>query len=776
MTNNIFKNEAPKYWDTNLTVTPIPKGTKRGINKWQHFIDQVPSEANQKAWLENYAQDGIGLLAGKKVRDNKKLIAIDCDDDRYIDFIVRLFGPVVSGKKGKKGITLFVLAELNVEHTIINAGKNRIFDILVRKCCVLPPSLHPDTGKPYQWKGKPLYECDLEDLRTVSKEEIELLKAIISNPEHEALLLGAATHDPALSLTASLASKFDGDLIVRFLDALLPANYKGNLRKELLEMVCSAKDKGLGEKPIVDFSKYDPSDAGPIPLGFTDNGSYVFLHQDKNILSVLSPNQLMTIAGLCDLAPMPFWVASYPKYGANGHILGMDEKGIGNMLMEKCRKAGPFISSRVRGAGIWREGTRVIKNLRGPLPQSESLTYIRFESLPEFSAEREIDPVKLLKWMDHFNWSQDGLSMLLLGWTALAPICGVFEWRPHIFINGPKNTGKSTLIETLADLLHPMAIVLDGTSSEAGIRQSIGADSRPVVLDEFESDRNLGRMRNILKLARSASSAKGPIARGTPEGKAIQFQIFSTFCFGAIIPIPGSNADASRIVEIELKPHDNDRNVKAQIDEGRRYFQERKSSWPHQMIELIEPMLSSMQIFDKAMPSGDIRHHLNMATLLGAAFTVLNKRAATQEEAAAMVMKYEELIVDLSQVHETDEGKDCLNHLLCSKVGKHTVGDLITGRAFTPTPEGGIDIGSGDSSKNLLAGMGILMEGEGFLVANRHPELNQIYKDTLWADGAWKTPLRRLDGAIANEQTRRRFSGGSLSRATFVPLAVLQDE
>mgnify|MGYP003115406838 CR=1 FL=1 len=387
----------------------------------------------------------------------------------------------------------------------------------------------------------------------------------------------------------------------------------------------------------------------------------------------------------------------------------------------------------------------------------------------------EIDPAKFLEWLDHFNWSRDGLSMLLLGWTALAPICGVFEWRPHIFINGPKNTGKSTLIETLSDLLHPMAIMLDGTSSEAGIRQSIGADSRPVILDEFESDRNLGRMRNILKLARSASSAKGPIARGTPEGKAMQFQIFSTFCFGAIIPIPGSNADASRIVELELNPHDNDRSVKTKIDEGRQYFQLRKFSWPHQMIGLIEPMLASIQTFNRAMPSGDIRHHLNMAILLGAAFTALNKREATEEEAAQMVTSYEGLINNLSQVHEADEGKDCINHLMCSKTGGHTIGDLVAGRGFTPTPDGGIDIGNGGSAKGLLAGVGIILEDEGLFIANQHPELSKIFQNTLWADGAWKTPLRRLDGAIVSDQTRRRFSGGSLSRATFVPLSVFKD-
>lgn len=283
MNSNIFADEAPKYWGKDLTVTPIPLGTKRGIQKWLHFIDQVPSEANRKRWLEKYGQDGIGILTGKKVKDDKKIIAIDCDDDRYTGFVIRLFGPVISGKKGKKGITLFVLAEPDVEHAAINFGKERIFDILVRKCCVLPPTIHPETNKPYVWKGKPLYECDFDNFIVVTKQEIDLLKTIINHPAHKALLEGVSTHDPAISLTASLANKFNADLIIRFLEALLPTNYNGDLRKELPEMISSARGKWADERPAVDFSTYDPTNIGPIPLGFTDNGLYIFLHQDKNI-------------------------------------------------------------------------------------------------------------------------------------------------------------------------------------------------------------------------------------------------------------------------------------------------------------------------------------------------------------------------------------------------------------------------------------------------------------------------------------------------------------
>lgn len=331
-------------------------------------------------------------------------------------------------------------------------------------------------------------------------------------------------------------------------------------------------------------------------------------------------------------------------------------------------------------------------------------------------------------------WVNSSASMLALGWVSIAPICGALDWRPHIFVNGPKATGKSTLIDCFAEMLKPMAIVVDGTSTEAGIRQSIGADSRPVILDEFESDRQLNRMQSVLKLARSSSSAKGPIARGTPEGKALQFMVHSTFCFGAINPIAGTSADASRIVELELQPHDNDQKRKEEIDSLKRYLSERVGAWPHQMVSLAEEILDCIKVFNSAMPAGqESRHRDNMATLLGGAFTALNKRKATPEEAVAWINEHMPFIDYLAMAHEEDDSQDCLNHLLCSKYGDHVVGDYLCGKAFTQTPEGGIDVSNGDIGQNVLQNMGIRLVDGGFLVANRHPELTRIFQGTLWA-------------------------------------------
>lgn len=768
MTNNIFENEAPKYWNKGIPVTPIVNGTKRGIPKWPHLIDQIPSEKNKKQLLAKYGNEGIGVLTGRTMDNGKKLIAIDCDDDRYIDFTIKYFGPIVSAKKGKKGITLFVLAEPDVKHVQIKHDKKPTFDILVRKCCVVPPTLHPDTSEPYQWLGKPLHEVELDEFKIVTAEEIALLVCLISDPEHEAILSGHGTHDAGLSITAKYTNRFAPDLLQSMLNVMLPENYSGNLRDELPEMISSAVQKNLGQGGD---QIYEPRDIGPIPKGFTDNGYYVFLNQNKDILSILTPTQLTKEADLSSLAPRAFWLDTFPKINADGIPCGIDNMRAGDTLIRACHDAGPFNPSRVRGLGIWREGKQIIQNLRGPLPESTRHTYIRFGSLPDFNNETQIDPNRVYDWLKQFNWADEGYATLLMGWTALAPICGALDWRTHVFIHGAKKTGKSTLIHGLTSLLDPMAVVLDGTSTEAGIRQSIGADSRAVVLDEFESDNQVNRMKNVLKLARSASSGTAPIARGTPEGKALQFQVHSSFCFGAIIPIIGTAADRSRIVELELLKHNDDENIRLAIEEGQTYFDAHRYAWCNYVIGLIDEITETFDILRKQIPSGDLRHKTNMVNLLGAAFVTLHRRIPNEDEAKEWIDKHASLIASLAVAHEGDDAEECLNHLMefVSEKDSPSIGEMLRQEKDRV----------GDHQEYhgpTLLKLGIKAMDDGFLVAHDHSALNKVFKDTLWSGGGWKNALKRLTGAKVGDQFRSRFAGGGVKRGVFIPYTNIMDD
>ena len=251
-------------------------------------------------------------------------------------------------------------------------------------------------------------------------------------------------------------------------------------------------------------SGYDPGPKGLLPLGYTAEGNFVLLDQGRQIIVVAGPSQLLSPQVLLGLANVRYWAQRFPakKEGA-----AFSSSDAGQTLMEECRRMGPFDPRRVSGRGVWLEGDRVIVNLGGALPPAVRHVYLCFEPLPLRSVGA-FDTTRLLKLLQRFIWRNPQDAMLLLGWLAIAPICGVLSWRPHCFVYGPPNCGKTTIHSAARSLLEPLGLSADGHSSEAGIRQMIKADSRPVIIDEFESDQGRSHISGVIRLARSASSAE----------------------------------------------------------------------------------------------------------------------------------------------------------------------------------------------------------------------------------------------------------------------------
>jgi hypothetical protein len=242
---------------------------------------------------------------------------------------------------------------------------------------------------------------------------------------------------------------------------------------------------------------------------------------------------------------------------------------------------------------------------------------------------KTFDTVRLQSMLERFVWRNPQDVRLLLGWLAVAPVCGVLAWRPHSFIYGPPNCGKSTIHATASNLLRPLGLSADGQSSEAGIRQMIKADSRPVIIDEFESDRGRSHISGVIRLARSASSAESPVLRGTPEGKAMQFALRTTFFFAAVNPSGMSPADATRLLLFEMLPHNNDPDEAAQIANDEAFFSDKGPDWCGHMAGLANVIPPAIAVFMKALPDIDSRHRKNIATLLAGAFVALECRGPT---------------------------------------------------------------------------------------------------------------------------------------------------
>lgn len=112
-------------------------------------------------------------------------------------------------------------------------------------------------------------------------------------------------------------------------------------------------------------------------------------------------------------------------------------------------------------------------NLGGPIREGLKRQYLCFKpiSLPP---DASFDTRRLADLLEQFKFRDTKNARLLFGWLAIAPICGVLDWRPHCFVFGPPKAGKSTLHGLATALLTPLAISTTGDSSEAGIRQAIG--------------------------------------------------------------------------------------------------------------------------------------------------------------------------------------------------------------------------------------------------------------------------------------------------------------
>src|SRR5262249_8709225 len=75
------------------------------------------------------------------------------DQDALIEPLRVVLPPVVVAKRGRKGLTVFYRCEEQLQkRNYRTADKDGLGDFLGHGSqTVLPPSIHPDTGKPYEW-------------------------------------------------------------------------------------------------------------------------------------------------------------------------------------------------------------------------------------------------------------------------------------------------------------------------------------------------------------------------------------------------------------------------------------------------------------------------------------------------------------------------------------------------------------------------------------------------------------------------------------------------
>jgi len=173
---NIFGYWAPIYRKLGYMPRPVWHMTKATqIPGWQKADNEIPP-AELQSWLANYGSFGVAVLNGSPFPDGTTLGTLDIDHDAYVPIARTLLRDPPCGRIGSKGIAYFVRVRGNLGNRKFkvkgdaNSEYGQVLECLFRKSiCVIPPTIHPNTGQPYRWVGTPLHEMRFSDLPVIGE-------------------------------------------------------------------------------------------------------------------------------------------------------------------------------------------------------------------------------------------------------------------------------------------------------------------------------------------------------------------------------------------------------------------------------------------------------------------------------------------------------------------------------------------------------------------------------------------------------------------------------
>lgn len=495
-----------------------------------------------------------------------------------------------------------------------------------------------------------------------------------------------------------------------------------------------------------------------------------------------SPAELMSLASL------EWWEAHFPKESKNAS--GADWQAASSAMMRSCERAGIYTPERERGRGAWHDDGRAVLHMGDCLlvdgvrtaisDHASRFIYARAGSvsagIDSNPATRE-DGAAVRAVIQRLAWVKPIHADLMAGWCALAPICGALSWRPHVWLTAQRGAGKSWVQDRIVEpLIGPMAMMVQGSTTEAGIRQRVGHDARSIVFDEAEAENQNGqrRIQMIMELARQSSSdSSAEIIKGTATGAAMAFRMRSMFFMGSINVAISQAADESRFSVLQLsKPqmtaeafNSFERHVDGLLSDD---FCGSLRSRIYRMIPVVRD--TARVLADSiAEVLGSQRMGDQIGTLLAGCWCLEHDQAITAQQAADWVAT-----LDFSDAEEAEQVSDeymCLHAILQSQVRFDGLSGTLTrsvGELLDSVANGqGVDSGI---ASEALGRHGVRYHDGAVLISNSHSAIKKMLQETAWASG-WRRMLARIPGSEAIGPTR---FAGSTTRAVSVPYSELQ--
>jgi len=532
---------------------------------------------------------------------------------------------------------------------------------------------------------------------------------------------------------------------------------------------------------------------------FNDQNHYIFYVYRTNVVIKLSAGGINT-SNLLQLAPLNYWEGAFPKSTRSGSTK-FEINTVADHLISTCSKMGIFNQDKIRGRGAWIDnGVPVIHCGDTLIVDGKYTSFSKHKTRFIYEAGQELgfslvkpatkqEAYKLIEILERLNWSRDINARLLAGWVVIAPLCGALKWRSHLWLTGASGSGKSwIMINIIKKLLGKMFVDAQGATTEAGIRQYLGADALPVVVDEAESENARGsdRVQSVLELMRASSTSDGGfIIKGSSGGSATQFNMRSVFAFASIGANITQRSDASRISVLELKA-DLSTDKKERWSETLNMFhgaitEEFVQAFQSRAVYMLPTILKNAATFSNAAAAelDNQRTGDQLGALLAGAYSLTSDSVISFEDAKKWIRER-----DWSEERMVENTKDeikVLNRIINAdtavetEVGpkRRTIGELIVAaRGDHRNPHESALI-TQENAGITLKRLGIRVEGTDVIFSDTSEYISKVLTNTAYSKN-YHTILSRVNGAVKMDKTT--FGSYIKARATKISSHVIFDE
>jgi putative DNA primase/helicase len=536
--------------------------------------------------------------------------------------------------------------------------------------------------------------------------------------------------------------------------------------------------------------------SGPFQfLGFNKDQYFYLPRGQKQVIGITASSHIER--RLLTIAPRAWWLQTFPKPAAQRNAEpSIDWSTACSWLYEMQHLQGVYDPRRVRGRGFWIDDARVVIHLGERVicdgvevevgKVKSRFIYEQGAALigPVLDDPMPLDEAQeILRTAALCRWEHPASAAMLAGWLVLAPVCGSLRWRPHCWTVGGAGSGKSTVLsDFVKPLLGEMETSVLGASTEAGLRQHLGSDAIPVLMDEAEQAqaRDEERLQAVMELARASSSETGAkTLKGTASGTGQEYLIRSMFLLSSITSSLKQGSDKSRFALLQLRNPANDTPTEQLAhsvawEDLRKRLSNIDTKTGQRLIartvKRLPMLLRECELFADCCSEvfGSRRAGDQFGFLMAGAFSLVSDEEATLETATAFIGQHswDEF---LEPARDAADHERCLNRILESRVrmsGNDTelpMGELLEIHLNRNLHAEITSKRAGD----LLQRSGLKVVEGRLLVSANHTAIGRILEKTPWSND-WRTVLKQIPGAEVTGPTY--FTGGHQSRGVSLPI------